>query len=145
MPTIVLVVIFGLLGGVAVGLQSPLSSMMSQRTGPMESTFIIHLGGALVSGAILAVRGGGSLAQWRSVPWYALGAGVLGLVVIGAVVYTIPRVGVVGQTFLIVAGQLIIAVVIDHFGWFETAVRPIEPVRLLGMALMSVGIWLVVR
>ena len=49
MPTIIVVVIVGLLGGIAVGLQGPLSSMISQRIGIMESAFIIHLGGTLAA------------------------------------------------------------------------------------------------
>ena len=37
---------FALAGGVAVALQGPLTSMMSQRVGTLESVFIVHLGGA---------------------------------------------------------------------------------------------------
>ena len=99
MQTLILAVVVGLAGGVAVGLQGPLASLMSQRVGTMGSVFIIHLGGALMAGAVLLVIGGGNLAAWRSVPWYALGAGVFGLVILSAVSYTIPRIGaaVTGQ------------------------------------------------
>ena len=46
MQSFVLVILFGLLGGIAVGLQAPLASLMSQRLGLMESVFIVNLGGA---------------------------------------------------------------------------------------------------
>jgi transporter family-2 protein len=82
MQTFILAMIIGLLGGVAVGLQGPLASLMSQRIGTMESVFIIHIGGTLMAGALLLATGGGNLGAWRSVPWYALGAGVFGLVVL---------------------------------------------------------------
>ncbi len=87
MHPLVLAVIVGLLSGVAVALQGPLASLMSQYVGTMRSVFIIHLGGALMAGVVLLVIGGGSLGAWRGVPWYALGAGVLGLVVLS---YSLP-------------------------------------------------------
>lgn len=145
MPVLIIVIVLGLLGGVAVGLQSPLASIIGQRLGSMESVFIIHLGGAIAAGLLLIPQRGGQLAQWRSVPWYALGAGALGLAVITAVNYIIPRQGAVVVTFLIVAGQIVISLVIDQFGLFETSVRPLDITRVLGVVLLMTGVWLVAR
>ena len=47
MQSIVVIILVGLVGGMAVGLQAPMSSMISQRLGVLESIFIIHLGGAI--------------------------------------------------------------------------------------------------
>lgn len=62
------VLMIGLLGGVAVGLQGPISGAMSQRLGPVSSSLIIHLGGALASAALLLALGGQEIRAWRSVP-----------------------------------------------------------------------------
>ena len=94
MEAMVLIILIGLAGGVAVGLQGPLASMISQRLGIFESVFIVHMGGALVALLPLLFSGGGKLAQWRQLPWYALVAGMFGLIVISAISYMIPRVGV---------------------------------------------------
>ncbi len=145
MPVLVVVILLGLLGGVAVGVQSPLASIIAQRLGSLESVFIIHLGGAVAAGLLLVFQRGGQLTEWRSVPWYALGAGALGLVVITAATYIIPRQGVVMMTFLIVTGQLMMSLLIDHFGLLETAIRPLDVGRVLGIALLYVGVWLIVR
>jgi len=145
MQTLFLAVIIGLLGGVAVGLQGPLASLMSQRVGTMGSVFIIHLGGALMAGALLLVMGRGSLSAWRSLPWYALVAGVWGLVVLSAVSFTIPRIGATATVTLIVTAQLIVSAVLDHYGLLSTSVRPIDLSRILGMAVLMVGTWLMVR
>ncbi len=145
MPVLVVVILLGLLGGVAVGVQSPLASIIAQRLGSLESVFIIHLGGAVAAGLLLVFQRGGQLTEWRSVPWYALGAGALGLVVITAATYIIPRQGVVMMTFLIVTGQLMMSLLIDHFGLLETAIRPLDVGRVLGIALLFVGVWLIVR
>jgi len=145
MPAIIVVVIVGLLGGIAVGLQGPLSSMISQRIGTMESAFIIHLGGTLAAFVFLASVGGGHLGSWRTVPWYALGAGVLGLILISAVSYTIPRLGIAATVTLIVTGQLTVGAMLDHFGMLGAAIRPLELSRLIGLGVVFVGIWLMVR
>ena len=145
MHTVLLVVLIGLAGGVAVGLQGPLSSLMSQRIGMMESIFIIHLGGTVAALLPLLVAGGGNLSSWRSVPWYALVAGTFGLVVLGAISYAIPRVGVATTIILIVAGQLTIGALLDHFGLLGASVRPFDLGRLAGIIVLSVGVWLMVR
>jgi transporter family-2 protein len=145
MPTILLVVFLGLLGGMAVGIQGPLSSLMSARLGLLESIFIVHIGGAILAGVPLLARGGGNLGGWRGVPWYALGAGAFGLVVISAVSFTIPRIGVAATVTLIVAGQLVVSTVADQFGWLGADVRPVDLTRLVGIVVLFVGVWLIVR
>ena len=145
MQTLILAVVVGLAGGVAVGLQGPLASLMSQRVGTMGSVFIIHLGGALMAGAVLLIIGGENLAAWRSVPWYALGAGVFGLVILSAVSYTIPRIGAAVTVTLIVTAELILSAVLDHFGLLGTEVRPMDLSRTLGIAVLLLGTWLMVR
>ncbi|MCL4271223.1 MAG: DMT family transporter, partial [Anaerolineales bacterium] len=83
MQPIFFIILIGLAGGMAIGIQGPLSSVITQRLGSLESVFIIHAGGALA--ALMPMMFVGSrLGEWRSVPWYALGAGALGLIVITA-------------------------------------------------------------
>ena len=145
MESILLIILIGLAGGVAVGLQSPLASMITQRLGMFESVFIVHVGGALLALIPLLFYGGGKLAQWRSLPWYALGAGIFGLIVIGAISYMIPRIGVAGAITTIVAGQLLVSTILDQFGLFGTMVRPMDPARAIGLAVVLLGVWLTVK
>ena len=145
MHPLVLAMIVGLLGGVAVALQGPLASLMSQYVGTIGSVFIIHLGGALIAGLVLLAYGGGNLGAWRGVPWYALGAGVLGLVVLSGVSYTIPRIGASATVTLIVVAQLILSTLLDHFGLLGTSVRHVDLSRTLGIAVLLLGTWLIVR
>lgn len=145
MEPIILIILIGLAGGVAVGLQGPMASMIAQRLGIFESVFIVHLGGALIALLPLVFYGGGKLAHWRSVPWYVLGAGIFGLVVIGAISYMIPRVGVAASITSIVAGQLLVSMILDHFGLLGAAERPLDLTRVLGMAIVLVGVWLTVK
>ncbi len=145
MENLLLVMAVGLAGGVAVGLQGPLTSLMSQRLGTVESVFIVHLGGTILAALPLVLLGGGNLGAWRTVPWYALAAGSLGLVILSAVSYTIPRAGVATTVTLIVAAQLITAGLLDHFGLLGAAVRTLDLGRAVGMVVLFIGTWLIVR
>jgi transporter family-2 protein len=145
MEPVLLIILIGLAGGIAVGLQSPLASMLSQRLGIFESVFIVHLGGAILALIPLLFYSGGRLSQWRSVPWYALCAGIFGLVVISAISYMIPRVGVAASITTVVAGQLLVGMILDHFGLLGASERALDPTRVSGMIVVLVGVWLTVR
>jgi len=145
LQSIVVIILIGLAGGIAVGVQAPLSSIINQRLGPLESIFIVHLGGALVSLIPLLIYGGGKLSNWRTVPWYALGAGSLGLVVIFSMTYMIPRVGVAPALIILLSGQLLIGSVMDHFGLLGAVQRPLELTRVIGLAVVFFGVWLSVK
>lgn len=145
MEPIILIILIGLAGGAAVGLQSPMASMISQRLGIFESVFIVHLGGAIIALLPLLFYGGGRLSQWRSMPWYTLAAGIFGLIVIGAISYMIPRVGIAASITTIVAGQLLVGVLLDHFGLLGAAVRPLDLTRVVGLAVVLAGVWLTVK
>jgi transporter family-2 protein len=145
MQSIIFIILIGMMGGIAVGIQAPLSSTISQRLGVMESIFIVHLGGAVAALIPLLIYGGGKLGHWREVPWYTLGAGVLGLVVIFSMSYMIPRIGVATSLIILLSGQLLIGTVLDHFGLLGAAIRPLDITRILGLAVVMGGVWLCVK
>ncbi|GAB1422330.1 hypothetical protein MASR2M15_25580 [Anaerolineales bacterium] len=143
--SLIIVLLVGLLGGAAVGLQSPLAASIATRLGPLESVFIVHMSGALLSFLILLVQRGGRLAQAVTLPWYMLLSGGFGIIVIMAVSFAIPRVGALGATLLILAGQIIISLAFDHFGWLELEIRPFNLQALLGLSLVLIGTLLVLK
>jgi transporter family-2 protein len=144
MESIILIILIGLAGGIAVGLQSPMASMLTQRLGLFESVFIVHIGGAVIALIPMLIYGS-KLSQWRSVPWYTLGAGVFGLVVIAAISYMIPRVGVAASIITVVAGQLLVGSILDQYGWLGASVRPLDLTRSIGLAVVLFGVWLTVK
>ncbi len=145
MQALIPIVIVGLLSGVAVGIQSPLASMITQRLGMLESIFIIHIGGALVVLIPIIFLRGGNLGNWHSLPWYALMAGTMGLIVVGGVSFMIPRIGVAASITLIVAGQLVISSALDHYGLLGVHIRYLDAQRVLGLLVVFIGAWLTVR
>ena len=51
-----------------------------------------------------------------------------------------PRIGVSLLFVSVIAGQLIAAALVDHHGWFDVPVRPIDPLRILGIGLVFAGV-----
>jgi transporter family-2 protein len=145
MESFIVIILIGLAGGMAVGIQAPLSSMISQKLGILESVFIIHIGGAFFALIPLLIYGGGKLGNWRTVPWYALCAGVFGLVVIFSMSYMIPRVGIATALIILLAGQLLIGTLLDYFGLLGAVQRPVDFMRVLGLAVVLLGAWLSVK
>ena len=144
MNPLIIIILIGLAGGMAIGLQGPLSSIITQKLGSLESVFIIHLGGAIAA-LIPMLFFGSKLGQWKSVPWYALVAGSFGLIVITAMGYMIPRIGAAGALITLLAGQILVASILDHFGWLGMASRAIDLQRIIGFGVVMVGVWLTVK
>ena len=133
------------MAGVAVALQAQFMGLLDRSLGTLTSVFITYAGGGLVITLMLAALRGGNLRNWQNVPWYAYGAGLLGLIIVGSIGYVVPRLGVAKGFTLIVASQFLIASLIDHFGFFGATVRTVDLARLLGLCFMLLGVWLVVR
>lgn len=142
---LIFIILIGLIGGVAVGTQTPIAGAMSQRIGGAASSVIVHFGGLVASVILLISRRGENIDQWRELPWYMLCSGGLGLILFLTVSYTIPKLGAVSGIVLIIVGQLLAGVVIDYLGAFGTIPRGLEMSRLIGLIVLFFGAYLVIR
>jgi transporter family-2 protein len=138
-------IIIGLIGGVAVGIQSPMAGSMGQKVGGTASSFIVHLSGAILSGVFLFIKGGEKIRDWHTLPWYMLFAGIFGLILYQTISVTLPRLGSTMMITLVIIGQLLTGMVIDHFGLMGVAVRPIDLPRILGLVVLLAGGYLISR
>ena len=145
MTNFALLILVAFVGGVAISLQGQFMGLMDQGIGTKESVFITYASGGLIVCLIMLAAGGGELNNWRQVPWYALTTGALGLVIVGTLAYTVPRLGLSTTLTVTVATQLMIASVVHHFGWLGAAVRPVDWTRLVGIVLLIGGVWLMTR
>lgn len=142
---LILTIAIGLLGGIAVGTQAPISGAMSQRVGGAASSLIVHFGGAIASLILLISRGGENINQWRELPWYMLGSGGLGLVLILSISHTAPKLGATSAIALIIVGQLCAGLVIDYVGAFGTTPRDMGISQVCGAIMLLAGAYFIVR
>lgn len=96
----------------------------------------MHLGGFVASAVVLLAVGGQGLREWRTFPRPYLAAGALGLILFVALSVMLPRIGAANATALLIAGQLVLALVIDQNGWFGMTPQPITASRIMGVALL---------
>ncbi len=83
--------------------------------------------------------------QLTAAPLYGYLGGVIIAIYVVMISILVPRIGVGTAIAFIVTGQIICAVVIDHFGLFSMQVRPVDANRIIGMLLMIGGIYLVMK
>jgi transporter family-2 protein len=95
---------------------------------------------ALVSGAPL-----GNLTSARNAPAIAWIGGLLGAFFVASAVILVPRLQVAMTFSLIVAGQMIVTLIIDHFGLLGVEVKPISLARIGGILLILAGVVLIRR
>jgi len=145
LATLIVLIIIAAIGGIAVALQAQFMGLMDKGIGTIESMFITYgSGGVLVGLAMLFYRGG-NLAAWQNVPSYALSAGILGLIIVGTIGYSTPRLGLVTAFTIIVSVQFFVGAFLDHFGVLGAELRPLDLSRVVGIVVMLVGVWLIIR
>ena len=85
------------------------------------------------------------VAEISAAPWWAWAGGLMGAVVVTLAAAAVPRIGVATYASAFIAGQLTAAVIYDHFGALGQEVREATPSRLIGVALLGLGVYLIRR
>jgi len=133
--------------GGLVALQAPVNSILGRAIGTWQAAFVSFAIGtvALAAIAALATGGLGQVSGVRNVSWVYLTGGLLGAAYVTTILVTVRTLGAGGIVAATIAGQLTISVVIDHFGLVGVAKQPITALKILGIALLALGTYLVVR
>ena len=133
------------------GLLLPLQSLIAARlsaaiNGPIMAALVNFAVGTLVLAALaLMLRlPWPSGTQAAGVPFWAWLSGALGAFFVAQAAFTIPKLGAAGMMALVVAGQIIGSVLMDHFGVMQP-VQPITPQKLLGALFLMAGVFLILR
>jgi len=138
-------ILLALVGGIAVTLQGQFMGIMDQGMGTRESVFITYAGGGLVVALLMLLLRGGNLRAAASIPPYAFAAGLLGLLIVGTIGFTVPRLGLTAAITLVTAGQFAASLLIERLGWFGATPRPLDWTRLAGALILLLGVWLLTR
>ena len=143
MPIFVAILI-AIIGGIAAALQSQAMSVMTTRAGTIESVFITYGSGGLAIGLAILFMRGGKIDDLKGAPLWVYTAGVLGLIVVGTLGLAASRIGLARTLTLFTAASLILGAVLDHFGVLGTVTQMMTVPRLVGLAMVLAGTWLVV-
>jgi transporter family-2 protein len=141
---LLIVVVIAALGGLAGALQSQWLGVMEERVGTLASTFVTYAGGGLAVAILMLIFQGSRISELKELPWWVFGAGLMGLVVVASLGVTVANLGLGAGLTLFTGATLILGAVIEHLGWFGGG-RTLDGIRVLGIALVIGGTWLVVR
>lgn len=135
------------LGGLAQPAIWAMNLRLARETGPTEASMILHLVGGIMGIALLAagMRASPGLAGLGGVPWWAFGAGAVGMCVLAAMTKAVPVVGLALGMSVLVASQLSFSMLCEHYGWMGLPMHAATPGRALGVLLLAAGAWLVSR
>ncbi|MDP1846608.1 MAG: DMT family transporter [Solirubrobacteraceae bacterium] len=133
--------------GGLVALQAPVNSVLGRAIGTWQAAFVSFAIGtiALACIAALATGGLGDVSGVRNVSWVYLTGGLLGAAYVTTILVTVRTLGAGGVVAATIAGQLAVSVVVDHFGLIGVTRQPITVVRVVGVLLLGLGTYLVVR
>jgi transporter family-2 protein len=79
----------------------------------------------------------------KTIPTYLWFGGILSAFGVGSYYYLIPKMGVSSLMSYALTGQLFLAVIAGHFGWFEQPIKPITVRIVIGLTAMAIGIVLI--
>lgn len=135
-----------LAGGAILPVQVALNTLLRRYVGePMQVTFVSYLAGTLASLLICLVAryplpAGAALGQTS---WWMWIGGCLGTLYVWATIFTTPKIGAALALALTIAGQMIAALFIDHYGALGLARVTASPTRIMGVVMVVLGVSLV--
>lgn len=136
-----------LLAGIGIPVMAALNSRLGvQLENPALATTILFSVGLLISALYLFKSGDvPSVIFNNDIPWYFYFGGLLVMFYILSITWVTPKFGVGNAVSFVLLGQLLAMVIIDHYGLFGAQQSTIDVKRMIGVLIMIIGVFLVVK
>lgn len=141
--------LLALLAGLAIAVQTGVNAQLRLAVSNPTLTALLSftVGTVILSLYVLATSYHTlpSLHTLANISWWKWLGGLMGAFYITTVIIIAPRIGAANTLGFIVAGQLISAVIFDHFGLVGFVVRQVSVLRVLGVIFLILGVYLIRR
>jgi transporter family-2 protein len=132
--------------GGLVAMQPVVNAGLGKQTGSIGAALVSFAVGTLLLAGIVVLAGdAGKLSGAFEVPWYYLLGGVLGAAYVFTALVVVKYIGAGGVAAATITGQLVLSIVLDRIGFLGLEETPLTWERLLGVALLLAGTYLIVR
>jgi bacterial/archaeal transporter family-2 protein len=144
----ILLLLLALAAGVLLPVQAGVNAQLRSVVGsPLTAALVSFLVGTAGLGtAAVIFRAPTTLrAAWAVAPWWLWVGGLIGALYVVATIVLAPRLGAATLVAAVVAGQMIASLLLDQYGLLGFPTHPMNGLRVLGAALVIVGVILVQR
>jgi transporter family-2 protein len=140
--------ILGLAAGFGLTVQVGMNAQLRRVLGNSWSAALVSfaVGTLALIGLALATRTAVPARDTlAAVPAWAWFGGLFGAFYVAISTIVATELGATSLLALALAGQMAMALVVDHFGWLGLPENPITWVRVTGVILLAAGVWLITR
>lgn len=138
--------LLALVAGAAIATQAAMNAKLGVLLGSsLMATSIAFLVSSLltVSALLISTRSYPQIASIKAIPSYLwVSGGILSAFGVAMFYFLIPKMGVGSMMSYALSGQILIAVLSSHFGWFELPVKPINGLKVIGTLALIGGVLL---
>jgi transporter family-2 protein len=136
-----------LIAGGMIALQAPTNAMLARAGGsPVLAALISFAVGTI--GLLLVWLASGNrpgTSAFAGLPWYAWIGGLYGALFVAVAAYAAPKIGLASLITIGIAGQIVMALILDQLGALGLPREPINIGRIAGALLVVAGVVLVRR
>jgi len=145
---LIALLVLALLSGAALAVQAAINAQLRVALGtPVLAALASFVVGtvALAAYALVTRAGRPDGPSLAAAPWWVWTGGVIGAAYVTVSVILVPRLGP-GLLFgTIVAGQMLAALVLDHYGLLGVPTHPVNAGRVAGALLLIAGVVMIRR
>jgi len=134
-----------ILGGPVLCAQSSINGRLGAKVGVLESSWLTFVLGALVSFLIAFFLEPNHALNLFTAPRWQLTGAFFGVAYMLTIVFAMPRLGAAATTVAVISGQLLMSLLIDHFGWLNNPVIHLDGSRLAAIALLAVALFFIYK
>jgi transporter family-2 protein len=134
-------ILLAILMGAAISIYMPMNSTVGKLTGsPLVANVAFYSIGLLASILLIGFFGDfKSMLKLRNIPPFLLLAGIMSAFMVLGTIFLIPKFGARKVFLLQISGQIIMALLISHFGMLASPKDPLTWQKLVGAGLLILG------
>lgn len=132
-----------LLGGMAIAAQSSINGTLSVRTDVVTTAWLTNVVASVILLLLVIFFEPPQAQTMFSVPSWQLAGALFGNFSMVAIVVAVPRIGTAATIVAIIAGQIIMGLLVDHFGWFGNTQIVLDYKRMAAIALLAGALYLI--
>ncbi len=134
--------------GIAMALQTAINAQLREYLySPLQAALLSFLVGTIALIVLVFFQSGQkpNLESLMHIPWFLWLGGFLGVYAITSSIFTVPKLGFLTLSGLIIFGQIVMSMLLDQFGWLGIEKNAISWQRILGAVIIFSGVMLTLQ